>query len=58
MALLDEGKIYIVGVQGYDGIAILGVCAEYDFARDFAQCKHKELKTQVDILEYEIMHEF
>lgn len=58
MEILDNGKIYIVGVLGYDGIAILGVCAEYDFAREFAAYKHKELQKQVDVFEFTITHEF
>lgn len=58
MEILDDGKIYVVGVEGYDGISILGVCAEYDFAREFAAYKHKEMQTQVDVFEFVIIHEF
>ena len=58
MEILDNGKIYVVGGDGYDGISILGVCAEYDFACKFAAYKHKELKTQVDVFEFAIIHEF
>lgn len=56
--MADNDTVYIVGVQGYDGVSIIAVCADYAFACELADRKHKELKTQVDIFIEDICHEF
>lgn len=51
-------SVYVVGKQGYDGIEIFGIFADYDLAISFMKYKHEEIHFQVDILEYDIMHEY
>lgn len=58
MEILDNGMVYIVGIDGYDGVSIIAVCSDWQFACDLADAKRKELKTQISIYPYEITHEF